>query len=53
MQCMGRLILLWKRRDEWEEKSEGDTLKGFLIILSSLLYESRLIGVKVIVFGLN
>lgn len=39
MQSMGKLILLWKRRDEWEEKSEkGGTPKGFLIILSSLLY---------------
>lgn len=50
---MGKLFFLWKRRNEWEEKSKGDTLKGFLIILPSLLYESRLIGVKAIVFGVN
>lgn len=50
---MGKLFFLWKRRNEWEEKSKGDTLKGFLIILSSLLHKSRLIGVKAIVFGVN
>lgn len=50
---MGKLFFLWKRRNEWEEKSKGHTLKGFLIILSSPLHKGRLIGVKAIVFGVN
>lgn len=55
MHCMGKgkaeLIMEmkgWVGREKW-----GGTLKGFLIILSSLLRYNRLIGVEMIVFGVN